>query len=206
MASPPFQYNGQTWNTFGVISDGYLVAGDISSEDIEFDPPDGTSPARPNNMIAPLWSDLDGTDAAGIRVAIFSDSPNPATRNRWIVVQYNVEVVGTEQAEVFQIWIGLSNDASPAQDITWAYGPGSPTDPGLDFLVGAENLLGQGEMTAVLPTSPQVVTSTDFVPGDTAGYTVDVTGNSSGEGQVTTEMTASLVPGVTVVRSTITVG
>jgi hypothetical protein len=200
--SPPFTYNGQTWNTFGVTSDGYVVAGETSSEDLECCTiPDGASPARPNNMIAPLWTDLEGTDAPGIRVATFTRSGT-----RWVIIQSNLEVFGTEQAEVFQIWIGFSNDGTPAQDISFAYGTGSPTDPGMDFLVGAENLLGQGEMAAVLPTAPQVVTSTDFVPGDTAGYTVDVTGNKPGEGRVTTEMTATLVPGVTVVRSTIKIG
>ncbi len=60
-------------------------------------------------------------------------------------------------------------------------------------------------MVAVLPTGPQRVTSTDTVPGDTAGYTLDVTGNRPGGGRVTTEMTASLVPGTTIVRTNITV-
>ena len=148
----------------------------------------------------PLWTDLDGTDAPGIQIAVLSDGVDG-----WIVAQWNVEVFGTEQAEVFQIWIGLSTDANPGQDISWAYGPGSPTDPLLDFLVGAENVLGAGEMAAALPTGPQVVTSTDPVPGDVASYTLEITGTRAGEADVVTEMTASLVPGVTVARSTINV-
>jgi hypothetical protein len=49
------------------------------------------------------------------------------------------------------------------------------------------------------------VTSTDLTPGDTAGYTLDVTGNRVGGARVTTGMTASLVPGTTIVRTNITV-
>jgi Subtilase family/Fibronectin type-III domain len=201
--TPPFDYNGQAWTTLGVDSNGYLIAGETSAaEDNECcNLPDGPDPARPNNMIAPLWTDLDGSDATGVRFTVLTDGVDD-----WIVVQWNVEVFGTEQAENFQIWLGLNNDTNPDQDISWAYAPGSPTAPtGLDFLVGVENLLGEGEMAAVLPTGPQVVTSTDFVPGDTTGYTLDVTGNRPGGGRVTTEMTASLVPGTTIVRTNITV-
>lgn len=199
--APPFAFNGQTWTTFGVDSNGYLVAGDTSSEDNECCTlPDGPDPARPNNMIAPLWTDLEGTDAPGIRAAVLTDGTN-----EWVVIQYNVEVFGTEQPENFQIWIGVSSGPTPAQDISFAYGPDSPTDPGLDFLVGAENVLGGGEMAAVLPTAPQVVTSTDATPGGVASYTLDVTGHKVGGAEVVTEMTASLIPGTTIARSQITI-
>ena len=199
--TPPFEYNGEMFTTLGVVSNGYLVAGETSSEDLECCVlPEGPDPARPNNMLAPLWSDLEGTDAPGIRATVLTDGIDD-----WIVIQWNVEDFGTEQAQVFQIWIGISTDTNPGQDISWAYGPGSPTDPGIDFLVGAENVLGAGDMVAVLPTGAQVVTSSDPVPGDVASYTLDITGNRAGEADVVTEMTASLVPGVTVARSTINV-
>jgi len=60
-------------------------------------------------------------------------------------------------------------------------------------------------MAAVLPTAPQVVSSTDAVAGDTAGYTLDVTSNRIGGAEVTTEMTANRVPGTTIVTTDITV-
>jgi hypothetical protein len=197
VGSPPFIYNGQTYNTFGIVSNGYLVAGETSSEDIECCTiPSGPDPARPNNMLAPLWTDLDGTDATGVRFAILTDGVND-----WIVVQWNVEVFGTEVAQDFQVWMGING----VQDISWAYAPGGPANPGLPFLVGAENVLGQGEMAAVLPAAPQVVTSTDPTPGDVVSYTLDVTGPRAGEFEVVTEMVASLTPGVTIVRSPITI-
>ncbi|MGH9119584.1 MAG: S8 family serine peptidase [Acidimicrobiales bacterium] len=200
--TPPFDFNGQTWTRFGVDSNGYVVAGEASSEDNNCCTlPAGPDPARPNNMMAPLWSDLDGTDAEGILIEVLSDGVDD-----WIVVEYRLEVFGTEIPEVFQIWIGVNNDTNPEQDITYAYNPAQmPTDPGLDFLVGAENLLGEGDMEAVLPTGDLRVTSTDAVPGDTVSYSVDVTGNQPGGGQVATEMTASLTPGTTIVRSNITI-
>jgi subtilisin family serine protease len=200
--SPPFDFNGQTWTTFGVDSNGYVVAGETSSEDNECCTlPEGPDPARPNNMMAPLWTDLEGTDAEGILVNVLSDGMND-----WIVVEYRVEVFGTEIPAVFQVWIGLNNDTNPEQDISYAYDPDNlPADPGLDFLVGAENVLGEGDMEAVLPTGDLRVTSGELVPGDTVSYTVGVTSNRVGGHLVTTEMTASLTPGTTIVRSPVTV-
>jgi hypothetical protein len=202
--SSPFQFNGETWTSFGIVSNGYLVVGDSSVFDIVRDPPTGLSPARPNNIIAPLWTDLEGTDAPGVRVAVFSAGPANA-RSSWIVVQWNVEVQGSEQAEVFQVWFGLSNDATPAQDVSFSYGTGSPTNPGQAFLVGAENKFGEGDMVATLPTQPQRVTSTGVTPGGTVSYTVDVTGNQPGGGQVRTELTASRMAGTAIARSNISV-
>lgn len=119
--SPPFDYNGQTWTTFGVDSNGYIVAGPTSSEDNNCcNIPGGPDPARPNNMLAPLWSDLEGTDAEGIFALILTDT---GTGDSWIVVEYRVEVFGTEIPEVLQVWIGLNNDTNPEQDITYAYDP-----------------------------------------------------------------------------------
>jgi hypothetical protein len=198
---PAFEFNGQTWTTFGVDSNGYLIAGETSSEDNECCTlPDGPDPARPNNMIAPLWTDLNGTGRPGVRVAVLTDGTDD-----WIVVQWNVNTFGTMQQQNFQIWIGLTTNTNPDQDISFSYAPGSPGNPGMDFLVGAENVLGQGEIAAVLPTAPQVVSSTDAVPGDTAGYTLDVTSNRIGGAQVQTEMTASRIPGTTIVTTDITI-
>jgi len=81
-----------------------------------------------------------------------------------------------------------------------------PADPnGQDFLVGAENVLGQGDMEAVLPSADLRVQSTDAVPGDRATYTLTVRGVQRGVGTVTTEMEASGVPGITVVKTDIRV-
>ena len=123
--------------------------------------------------------------------------------NSWLVVEFRLNVFGTSDLQVFQTWIGIDG----VQDITYAYDPADlPSDPGMDFLVGAENPAGDGEMEAVLPTEDLRVTSTDPTPGGSVSYQIVVEGVRNGLGTVTTEMTASTVPGVTVVVARVRVG
>jgi hypothetical protein len=195
---PSFVYNGVTYNTVGVDSNGYVLAGGGTSEDNNCcNLPPGPDPARPNNMLAPFWTDLDGTGAPGIFAATLTDGIDT-----WLVIEYRVNVFGTTSSRVFQVWIGVNG----TQDITYAY-PGPLGDPnGQDFLVGAENELGQGDMTATLPTQDLRVTSSAPTPGGSAGYTVNVRGLQVGTGTVTTEMTGPALPGVTIVTSEIAIG
>jgi hypothetical protein len=195
---PAFQFAGQAWDEIGVDSNGYLIVGGGSSEDNECcSLPTGPDPNRPNNMLAPFWTDLEGTDSEGIFAAVLSDDTNS-----WIVIEYRLEVFNTEDLRTFQVWIGIDG----VEDITYAYAA-AQTDPnGQDFLVGAENQLGQGDMEAVLPTADLRVDSTDAVAGDVVSYSVTVQGASDGTGTVTTEMAANKSPGVIVETSTILVG
>jgi len=194
---PAFMYNGQTWNVVGVDSNGYILVGGGTAEDNNCcNIPSGPSPAPPNNMLAPFWTDLDGTGADGIRAAILTDGVNT-----WLIIQYGVNVFGTADLREFQVWIGLDN----AQDITYTYAAAQADPSGQGFLVGAENVVGDGDMEAVLPGADLRVTSTDPVSGDEASYIVFVRGAKKGAGVVTTEMTAGGVLGVTIVRSNIQV-
>ncbi|MEV0810646.1 S8 family serine peptidase [Micromonospora sp. NPDC050200] len=200
--SPRFAYNGQSWTRLAVDSNGYLIVGEAGPEDnVCCNLPAGPDAARPNNILAPFWADLDGTHAEGIRAASLTDGSN-----NWIVIEYQVKVFGTNIPEVFQIWIGEADDATPGQDIWYTYDPGNlPADPGIGFLVGAENLLGKGDVQRRLPTSDLHVTSTDATPGDTIRYTVDVVGSHPGDGEVTTEMSGRGLPGTAIAHSALTV-
>ncbi|MGH8926333.1 MAG: S8 family serine peptidase [Acidimicrobiia bacterium] len=191
---PSFVYNGQTFTSLGVVSNGYVVVGGATAEDIECcNLPTGPDPARPNNHLAPFWTDLDGTSAPGIFIALLTDGVNS-----WLVVEFRLNVFGTSDLQTFQTWIGVDG----VQDITYAYDLANlPSDPGMPFLVGAENPTGEGEMEAVLPTEDLRVTSTDPEPGDSVSYQIVVRGSSVGNGTVTTEMVASTVAGVTVVTA-----
>jgi Fibronectin type-III domain/Subtilase family len=196
---PSFVYNSVTYNTLGVDSNGYVIAGGGTSEDNNCcNLPTGPDPARPNSMLAPFWTDLDGTGAPGIFITILTDGVSD-----WIVIEYRVNVFGTTSSRVFQTWIGING----VQDITYAYDPanlpGNPT--GQPFLVGAENELGQGDMTPTLPTGDLRVSSTAPTPGASASYTVNVRGVSAGTGTVTTEMEGPDLPGVTIVTSEIAI-
>lgn len=195
VATPTFSYNGQVWTRVGVDSNGYLVVGGATSEDNNCcDLPTGPDPAPPNNVLAPFWTDLDGTGAPGLLVNVLTDGADG-----WLVVEWRVNVWGGTDQRRFQTWIGLTGDADPAQDITFAYSA-PPTDPaGQDFLVGAENARGEGDVEAVLPAGDLRVTSTDPAPGDTFTYSVDVSGTRPGTGVVTTAMTSPDLPGGTTV-------
>jgi hypothetical protein len=196
---PAFEYNGETYTTLGVDSNGYSIAGGGSSEDNNCCLlPAGPDPAPPNNMLAPFWTDLDGTGADGILIAVLTDGVND-----WIVVEHQVNVFGTTSNRHFQVWIGVNG----VQDISYAYDPAAlPADPaGQDFLVGAENVDGEGDVSSFLPTEDLVVTSTDPTPGGVATYELTVIGRRVGVGSVTTDMTASTVPGVTTVSVPLTV-
>jgi subtilisin family serine protease len=194
---PPFMYNGESWNRIGVDSNGYAVVGGGTSEDNNCcNLPPGPSPARPNNILAPFWTDLDGTGTAGVFAATLTDGVNS-----WLVIEWRVHVFGTTDLRTFQTWIGI--DAT--QDITFAYQAPQADPAGQPFLVGAENKLGQGDVEAVLPTADLRVTSTDFTAGESYTYSVTVRGTAHKTGFVHTEMTATTVPGVTVVETPIVV-
>jgi hypothetical protein len=196
--TPAFSYAGQTWSRIGVDSNGYVIVGGGSSQDNNCcNIPPGPDPARPNNMLAPLWTDLDGTAAPGIFITTLTDGVNT-----WIVVEYQVNFFGTADLQTFQTWIGIDG----TEDITYAYDPANlPTNPGMPFLVGAENLLGQGDMTAVVPTEDLRVTSSGGSDGDVVSYIVFVQGRTVGTWPVTSSMVADGVLGTTIVKTDITV-
>ncbi len=63
---PPFVFNGLTYDSFGVTSNGNIVVGGATVEDIVCCPP-GQIPStdRPNNVLAPFWGDLTGEGVGG---------------------------------------------------------------------------------------------------------------------------------------------
>jgi hypothetical protein len=167
---PAFEYAGRLWTTIGVSSNGYLVVGGANAEDNNCcELPSGPSSDLPNNVLAPFWTNLDGTDAPGIFIETLTDGVNG-----WIVVEFRLNVSGTTSMRVFQVWIGING----VQDITYVYDPANlPVGPfDQPFLVGAENTLGQGDMNAVLPTEDLRVSSTDPVSGDAVSYMLTVRG------------------------------
>ncbi|CAM3497472.1 S8 family serine peptidase [Isoptericola cucumis] len=200
---PAFSYNGRTYSSVGVDTNGYLVAGGGTSQDNECCTlPDGPSPARPNDVLAPFWTDLngvagDGTQAEGIRAGTLTDGVND-----WLVLQWDVFVWGTQDARAFQVWIGLNG----TQDVSFTYADAMADPNGMPFLVGAENAGGQGDMVAELPDgTDKVVTSTDPAPGGTLTYDVTLRPRFPGKGLVRTELVADEVPGVTVVETPVRV-
>lgn len=195
---PSFVYAGQTYTQIGIDSNGYVIVGGGTSEDNECCNPQLPSPSRPNNVIAPFWTDLDGTGAPGIFIGTLTDGVDT-----WLVVEWRLNVYGTTSLRTFQTWIGVNGE----EDVTMNYDPDNlPADPnGQPFVVGAEGVSGAGEAIVGLPTEDLRVTSTDPTPGGSLSYTVTVKGIKPGVGNLHTEMTSPAVAGVTVIDTPITV-
>jgi hypothetical protein len=196
-----FTYNGREFDTVGVDSNGYLVAGGGTSTDNECCNIALPAATAPNNILAPFWTDLNGAGAPGISSASLTDGAH-----NWFVVQWDVNVFGTTDTRHFQVWLGLDG----TQDITFSYSvpPTDPTPPGAPpqpFAIGAENSEGAGQAFAGFPAGEVVVTSTAPTPGGSQSYTVTVKGDHRGTGVVTSTMDSPSVSGSTIVRSTIDV-
>ncbi|MFI9556111.1 S8 family serine peptidase [Nonomuraea endophytica] len=198
---PPYVYAGKTYNRIGIVSNGYSVAGGTNgSEDISFTPQTLPDPARPNNVLASYWTDLDGTGAPGIYAATLTDGVST-----WLVLEWRVNLFGTTAQKVFQQWIGVNG----TEDISFTYDPANlPGDPpaGYGLTVGAENDEGTaGGQIAGPPTTDLRVTSTPGAPGGTLTYTMKVKGVVNGVGSVTTATSTPQVKGITVEVDKITV-
>jgi hypothetical protein len=199
---PPFVYGGHTYTQLGVSSNGYLVVGGGTAEDNNCcDLTQIPDTARPNNVLAPFWTDLDGTDTPGIYIDVLTDDVD-----EWIVVEWQVNVWGTTSGRQFQVWLGTGD----TEDIVFAYNPAAlpALPPGQDLIVGAENVNGTGgeQLPAgTAPTEDLRIVSGEPIPGASLSYQVEVIGLATGKGQVTTSMEASTVPGTTVATSDITI-
>jgi hypothetical protein len=201
---PGFVFAGRTYTKIGVTSDGYAVAGGGDQGDVQFVAQTLPDPARPNGVLAPYWSDLDGGSSPGIRLGVLSGGGQ-----RWLVVQWDVHVWGDTSAagqRSFQLWLGLNG----TEDISYEYaanaqGASVPATIG-PLTVGAENGSGTGgaQITGA-PSGSYAITSTPGAPGGSLTYTVTVRGADAKPGQVVTDMTASLVPGHTIVSTPVTV-
>ncbi|WP_245674831.1 S8 family serine peptidase [Herbidospora cretacea] len=198
---PGYRFAGRTFTRLGVTSNGYLVAGGTDgSQDIAFTPQDVPDADRPNAVLAPFWTDLDGTGAPGVYATTLTDGVST-----WIVVEWRVNLFGTGDLKTFQAWIGVNG----GEDVTFAY-PSPIAHPGAAYglTIGAENADGTrgGRIAAGSgAASGYRVTSTPGAPGESLAYTLKIKGVSAGEGTVTTATSTEQVKGITVEVDRITV-
>ncbi|PZG23704.1 serine protease [Nonomuraea aridisoli] len=197
---PAFTFAGNTYTRLGVTSNGYSVVGGAAGGDITFTPQTLPDPANPNGVLAPYWTDLDGTGAPGIYATILTNGTN-----RWMVVEWRVNLYGTTTAKVFQQWIGLNG----VEDVSYVYDPGAlPGAPPASYglTVGAENEEGTaGAQITGPPTEDLVVRSTPATPGGSLTYSMKVKGVRTGVGDVTTVTSTPQVRGITVEVDKLTV-
>src|SRR5207244_856315 len=116
---PTFMYGSEPYTRIGIVSNGYLVLGGGSSADIVFTPQHFPNPARPNNVLAPWWTDLNpsSTGAGAIRAAVLSGGGMS-----WIVVDWHgVKNFGNATTHDFEVWLQVGTTAASEQ-ITFSYG------------------------------------------------------------------------------------
>ena len=205
-------------------SNGYvIVGGGLAADDDSFVPQTFPDPARPNNVIAPWWTDLNLAAAGGARLRACdrcqdrgsSHGSEAASNDCWLVVDWeDVPTFGSGSgphiAHDFQIWIGLNGDAHAGRgrhrSATAIVGTGAPD--GLN--AGAENRDGSsGVNITPLPDGQRPSTSSrprGPTPGGKVVITFDALGKVAGDYVLTARMTSNLTAGTTSARSNIHVG
>ena len=139
---PAFKYGSETYTRVGVVSDGYVVIGGGTGTDVDFVAQPIPSAARPNNIVAPFWNDLNPAQGGEIRIGTLTDGVDT-----WLVVDYtDVVYFGTTIKNSFQTWIQLG----ATENVTIANGVVDTTTPDGTLLgQGAENRDGTSGATYV---------------------------------------------------------
>ncbi|MFH8251437.1 S8 family serine peptidase [Microbacterium sp. B2969] len=151
---PQFTYGSEAYTSVGITSNGYLVVGGATSADVKFDPSTSTGTAPPNNIIAPLWTDLDMSKGGRVLANVLSGGGMS-----WLVVEWEgISTWGATATDTFQVWIGLNG----TDDVTMTYGKDAKADPGTPWFVGAENRDGTsvGSLAALPKAGDEVLVST----------------------------------------------
>ena len=220
---PTFYYGGEPYTRIGVVSNGYIVLGGGDSGDIVFIPQHFPDAARPNNVLAPLWTDLNPAAAGHLYVATLNDGSGGHT---WLTVDWDgVKNFGNATTHSFEVWLQVASGASgtgpSSEEITYSYGPNQtfPGDgPGLGNAGsgdpdsgqnwGAENRTGSsGANFATAPAngSEWRVNTSPPTAGGSVSIPFDITSKKPGTWNSLASLTASTVAGVTQVNQTITV-
>jgi subtilisin family serine protease len=210
---PTFYFGSEPYSKVGVVSNGYLVLGGGTSADIKFMPQHFPDPARPNNVIAPWWTDFNLNPATGgagsIRIGTLTDGSDS-----WLIVDWEaVKNFGNATTHTFEIWLRLAGGAAGAgassEQTTMSYdanaGGGDP-DSGSNW--GAENRDGSSGVNLASPPatgSEYAVNTSPPAAGGTTTLTYDVWSKFAGTYHSVASMTSDLTPGVTQVSQTITV-
>ncbi|HEX6685359.1 MAG TPA: S8 family serine peptidase [Candidatus Limnocylindrales bacterium] len=193
----PFTFAGQTHRRISVSANGYVVVGGGTVQDIRSEAPLKAGDERPNNLLAPYWTDLDGTGEQGVRVANVQQDGHG-----WLVVDWHVKHYGIGRKAHFQLWIGTGD----TERIRFAYDAKALPGGAKQFAVGAENALGAGVLRSDEPSADIAVTTSGFQPGGTLEYTVPVQGVApSAAASFSTSMNSPGVPGTTIVHTKLAV-
>jgi hypothetical protein len=213
----PYRWNGATYTSIGISANGYAVVGGAdTAKDATATPQDVPNAGRPNNVLAPFWTDLTPAGGGSLRVGTVANSAQPpCERSYWIVAQWDMVEFGTTTNRKAQLWIqaddpDCATDPVPAETIYFTYDHTTMTAaPARPFRVAAENSTGTvGGMRPAgeLPTQNYVVTSAGTPQAaPVVEWNVVGEGRAAGTGTVAATVEASLIPGSSTVFTDVTV-
>jgi len=211
-----FWYAGEAWDRIGVDSNGYVVVGGGTSADnnccsLPDSLPDA---ARPNNEVAPFWTDLNlnsaTTDGAG--KAWVNELCDGISGPCWLIVDYQGAQNYGEPGNVhtFELWFQLDDGSGAASEqVTITYGTStSGGTAGNGTLWGAENAdgtSGQQFDTQPADNTDWAVVTGDPTPGGSATVTYKAGAKSAGSYKSTATMTSNKTKGTTTAVQNLTV-
>ncbi len=197
----PFVFAGKTWSSIGMVSNGYAVVGGLGSlpwdNFINQDLPD---PYAPNTVLAPFWTDLDGSVGGNFYAVTLTDGTNYWLVLEWEGVPNWDDPPDPTQQNTFQLWIGQNG----VEDISFAYGT-ITSGSGGNLTVGAENEYGNsgdnyyvdgtGTLPVASPDQGLVVTSSGGSVGETHVISLTAKGVAVGRWENCAEMTSDIFAG-----------
>jgi subtilisin family serine protease len=203
---PAFSYGGETYTRIGIVSNGYVVIGGGVSADVVFSPQTFPNAARPNNVVAPLWNDLNPPAGGTLRIGALTDGVN-----QWIVIDWNrVKNFSNAVTHSFEIWLQTGS----TEEVTFAFGTGADAgnagspDTGSGGKTGAENRTGtSGKNVTPAPAdgSDWKVNTSPPTPGGSVTFSYDASADTPGSYDTVANMRSNVTAGITQVVRTLTV-
>ena len=209
--TPTYYFGGEQYSSIGLVSNGYAVVGGGDSNDINFIPQTFPDPARPNNVVAPFWTDLNPSFGGAMYIGILGDGTD-----NWIVADWeNVRNYDTADTHTFEVWIrlpgGTGGSGAGSEQISMEYGPNGaqdPDNPPGDSNWGAENRDGSsGISLSAYPGNgaSRAVHMGAPTPGGSVSIPFDITSKKPGTYHSDASLTSSTTPGITQVVQTLVV-
>jgi hypothetical protein len=203
---PTYFYGGEAYNKIGVVSNGYIVIGGGDASDVNYYPQTFPNSARPNNVLAPFWTDLNPGASGAIRIGTLTDGTD-----NWIVVDFDhVRNFGNTNTHTGEIWIRVASGGAgtgpDSEELTIDYLTVGPSDPGSAQNSGAENRTGtSGQNFSPADGHEYRPVLSDPTPGGQATITFDVRGKRTGTYHSVASLTSDQTSGETQVSQSIEV-
>jgi hypothetical protein len=191
---PAYLYGSESYTQLAMTSNGYGVAGEGGSEDLVFEPQVLPDVNRPNNVLAPFWTDLDPGAGGTLYAAVITDGTDD-----WIILEWeNVPSFSDHsQVHTFQLWLQTTGGV---ESNSFEYSVVMDPDP-IGLTVGAENRDGSsGAMLADPPVDGDAFHIETSPPqsGDLVTITYDADGEAAGSYDIEARLETSVDSGVAV--------